>query len=97
MIRVVATFTDQNRANAAIKQMAEAGVSPTRLGVTTDDESSVTVSVSVDEAKYESTVEQMRVFGPESVTIDRSGRKVDTAGSPTLSDPQPPSPHGAGE
>ena len=96
MIGVNATFDNEDLANALLGVLSERGLNPNRLSVTTSDDGEVSIIVEVSESEYEEMAQLMREHGASRVDVDMTGRDVDSAGRPTLTDSEPPSPHEAG-
>ena len=97
MIGVSGTFDNEDLANSLLKVLSsERGLNPNRLGVTTSDDGEVSVIVETSESEYEEMAQLMREHGASHVDVDMTGRDVDSAGRPTLTDSEPPTPHEAG-
>lgn len=96
MIGVSASFDSEDLANSLLETLSERGLSPNRIGITRSEEGDIGVIVEADESDYEEMAELMREHGASDVEVDMTGYQVDSAGRPTLTDSEPPSPHDAG-
>ncbi len=96
MIGVRATFDSEDRANSLLTVLSQRGWSPNRIGVTRAGAGEVGVTVRTSESDYEEMAQLMREHGAVDVDVDMTGRDQNGPGRPTLTDPEPPGPHGAG-
>lgn len=96
MIGAAATFDSEDLANSLLEVLTKRELSPNRLGVTRSEDGQVAVIVEVDKTRYEEMAELMRKHGATAVELDMTGHELDSSGRPTLTDPEPPSPHDSG-
>ena len=96
MIGVKATFESEDLANSLLTVLSERGWSPNRIGVARSESGAVSITVRTGESDYEEMAQLMREHGAAGVDVDMTGRDLESSGRPTLTDPEPPSPHGSG-
>lgn len=92
MISVVGTFTDKDAANLLLADLAEEGLSPTRIAVSESDSGEIRISVGVDESDHEGMMNRLAEAGADRVRVDTTLPSEGHTGAPTLTDTEPPSP-----